>query len=179
MKKLERHSDLRGGRPLRWAVLACGLLLCAFTGAAWATNNTGSGGGGGSGGFSADDETVGTLPSYGPGNGLDLYRLGVALRPSLCLQGRIGDIQNALVWVRGDPRAVVESVGPEGMVRITLLGDVQVMLDRSYVATGDVVVALAVPRAPVQIIAGPASARSLVDLRAGPELLTLTQIAAP
>lgn len=217
MRMLEHDSQRRSGGSVIWAWAGAIALACTLAGAAWADSpptNSGNTGSTGNGGFSADDETVGTLPSHGAGNGLELYRWRTIARPSLSLEGRLSDIQAALLAVRGDGTAVVETlVASNNSVRVTLLGQVQIALDRAYVDSGDVRVELLTPRpfagapsqvtqgrsvlwhgplssgplslpaasiadgsAPLRAIAGPPSARTALEIRAGANLLVLSQI---
>lgn len=128
-----------------WRSLSASIAFLALAGLASETRADGPPLGNGS--FSADDETVGTLPSTGSDTGLDLVRNATARRTSVSLEGRFADLQNALLSVRGQATAAIETVVPgTDVVRVTLLGDVQVVLDKMYVDSGDVRIALVVPK---------------------------------
>lgn len=131
------------------------------------------------GGFSADDETVGTLPSTGSDGELELLRDVAIQRHSLSLEGRLSTLQNALLSVRGVQSAAIESMAPgSDAVRLTLLGDVQVVLDRMYVDSGDVRIALVVPKSlaakPGQLFLG-REALPRFPLVAGPNALPIVE----
>lgn len=160
MKKDQSNSSSHDARGSRAVFAPCSLAAFALVAAstAWAGGDlrvspfiaepNGTGNSSGDSAAGGDDETVGTLPIVLGNPGLDLRRHLAVTRPSLCLQGNLWEVMNAIVAVRGAHEADVTILDARsGFARIVLPGDALVAFDRMAITNGSVQIGMLVPNA--------------------------------
>lgn len=108
---------------------------------------SGSAGSGSPGNTVAGDETIGTLPAFGPDVPFDLVRYFMDGQANLVLQGNRIDVLTAILDVRGTTVATIQVLDDAtDTVRYTFHGSPRIALDPSILASGLVTVGMRIPR---------------------------------
>jgi hypothetical protein len=101
-------------------------------------------------GVAIGDETIGTLPMWHAGSALQLVRGLPITRPSLFLEGNLFELQNAVAFFQGSPRAAVIPLDANWeRVRLVFVDEVMLGFDRLALTGIDIEMGLWMP-APVE-----------------------------
>lgn len=177
----ERRGILFAARLLTAASILC-LPLLAGTESGPGTGRSGAPGNGSPGSTVAGDETIGTLPAYGPDVPFDLVRYFMDAQANLVLQGNRFDVLSSILGVRGPTVATIQVLDvATDTVRYTFHGSPQIALDPAMLASGLVRVGIRVPRtygeAEAKLALG-GRTMATTDLAPGVQLLPLVELTA-
>ena len=101
-------------------------------------------------GVAIGDETIGTLPMWNAGASIQLVRDLPIVRPSLFLEGNLLELQNAVSFFQGTPRAAVVPLDENWeRVRLVFVDEVLLGFDRLALTGLDIEMGMWIP-APVE-----------------------------